>query len=607
VSRRRLLVPLIAMVVAALAAVLITASKGSKPVLGLDLQGGFSVVLQAKEVNGRLPSEEAVEKAKDIIRQRVDGLGVAEPDITRQGRTVVVQLPGVKNREKAESLVGCTARLEFRPVLSETVNPDFIPSTTGSGSTTTTTKGGSTTTTAAGGSTSTTAAGGGSTTSTTAASTTSGTGETGMGETGTGMVGIAPGEGALPVQFAPTTTTTAPPSTTTTAPPSTTSTTAATTTTTTGDTTTTTAASGSTSSCGSSGVTAPTVSTTTAPGTPAGATTLPSEDGSQIYTLGPIGFTGDVLSGAKASLDNSGEWVVNVSVKGSQKGKANASFNDCYNGAAGCPPLRAGEGGAQRGAIAIVLDGKVISAPSVNGPDLASGSQGFTISGSFDQGSAKDLALVLRYGSLPVEFEQAALQQVSATLGSDSLRAGMIAGAVGIAALALYMILYYRGFGMVVVVSLLVWGALMWGIICLLSATQGLALSLAGITGIIVSVGTTVDTYVVVFERIKDEVRSGRTIRRATELGYESGIKTVLTANGAAFIGAFLLWYLTVGPVRGFAYFLGISVLLDLAVAVLFTRPLLLLITRSPKFARARFFGVGSATDQVAFAKGAAS
>ncbi len=280
---------------------------------------------------------------------------------------------------------------------------------------------------------------------------------------------------------------------------------------------------------------------------------------------------------------NGGDWQVNVAVKGSEKGVANELFNTCYNATPECPPVGTDDTGAQRGAVAIVLDGKVLSAPTVNGLDLAA--DDFTISGSFDEGEAKDLALVLRYGSLPVEFEQAALQQVSATLGADSLRAGLIAGLFGVLALCIYMIIYYRGFGMVVVVSLMVWGALMYSLVSFLSATQGLALTLAGITGVIVSVGTTVDTYVVVFERIKDEIRNGRSVRSATERGYQSGIKTVFTANGAAFIGAFLLWYLTVGPVRGFAYFLGMSVILDLLVAVAFTRPLILLLSRSPRFA----------------------
>jgi len=614
VKRRQLLVPLIAMLVVSFGGLALAKATSTSPVLGLDLQGGFSVVLQAKEVNGRLPSEESVDKAMEIIRQRVDGLGVAEPDISRQGRTVVIQLPGVKNRAQAESLVGCTARLEFRPVLSRAINPNspgLSPATSGStapADPTTTTSTGAGTTAVPGEST--TTAVGASTTATTAAETSEpetegGSSETGMAEFEGGAVGLAPGEGALPVQFAPTTTT--PPTTTeiptttaptTTAPSTTVPATTGSTATTVVDgssTTTTTAAgagssgSGSSAACGSSGVTVdPPIDST---GLPEGAVNLLSEDGSIIYTLGPVAMEGDSLSKADAVLTN-GEWQVVTAVKRSQVKKANEAFNACYEGAETCPAA-----GGTNGSIAIVLDGVVLSAPAVQGPDLASGDS-FQISGDFTEGEAKDLALVLRYGSLPVEFEQAALRQVSATLGSDSLRAGLLAGAIGIAALCLYMILYYRGFGLVVVVSLLVWMALMYGVVCLLSESQGLALSLAGITGIIVSVGTTVDTYVVVFERVKDEVRKGRSIRRATEVGYHHGIRTVLTANGAAFIGAFLLWYLTVGPVRGFAYFLGISVIVDLTVAIFFTRPLILLMSRSPRFANSRLFGLGAATDR---------
>ncbi|NLD76404.1 MAG: protein translocase subunit SecD, partial [Acidimicrobiales bacterium] len=123
-KNRNLWVSMVLMLVVSFGGSLLAFATNTSPVLGLDLQGGFSVVLQAKEVNGRMPSEEAVEKAKDIIRQRVDGLGVAEPDITRQGRTVVVQLPGVKNRAQAESVVGCTAKLEFRPLISTAINPN---------------------------------------------------------------------------------------------------------------------------------------------------------------------------------------------------------------------------------------------------------------------------------------------------------------------------------------------------------------------------------------------------------------------------------------------------------------------------------------------------
>jgi preprotein translocase subunit SecD len=193
---RKLVIPVVLIVLVALGSVL--ASLGSSPTLGLDLQGGFSVVLQAREVDGQLPSEENVEKAKDIIRQRVDGLGVAEPEITRQGRTVIVQLPGVTDREQAEQVVGCTAKLEFRPVLGVVANPDQMPpidealTTVPEGGTTPTSEGepadDTTTTTEA----------------------TEGDGE---GETGAGAAGISDGEGALGNQFAPTTTTLPPPTT----------------------------------------------------------------------------------------------------------------------------------------------------------------------------------------------------------------------------------------------------------------------------------------------------------------------------------------------------------------------------------------------------------
>ena len=559
--------------------------------LGLDLQGGFSVVLQAKEVNGRMPSEEAVEKAKDIIRQRVDGLGVAEPDITRQGRTVVVQLPGVKNRAQAESVVGCTAKLEFRPLISTAINPNAPLDVEAPTTTAPTDDGATTTAPADDGSTTTAPADEGSTTTEAESSDTT---EAGLSEIFGGTAGVAVGEGALPAQFAPTTA----PTTTTTTVPETTTTVADTSTTTPGDptsttvagddtTTTTPATAGddtSSSACGSSSENSLPIDPNE--GLPEGSVRLLDQDEIQILTLGPVGMEGDALNESNAVL-NQGAWTVSTSIRPEFKDQGAALFDGCYYGEAQCPGQ----------SVAIVLDGEVLSVPTVQAPNLAQGD--ISISGDFSQAEAKELALVLRFGSLPVEFEQAALQQVSATLGNDSLRAGMIAGIIGIVALALYMVLYYRGFGIVVVVSLLVWMALMYGVVCLLSETQGLALTLAGITGMIVSVGTTVDTYVVVFERVKDLVREGKSVRRATELGYEQGIRTVLTANGAAFIGAFLLWYLTVGPVRGFAYFLGISVIIDMVVAILFTRPLILLLSRSEWFAKAKFFGVATSTDQV--------
>ncbi|WP_421120226.1 protein translocase subunit SecD [Aquihabitans daechungensis] len=581
-SKRSLWVSLILTVLASLGAVTIAQVSNTTPTLGLDLQGGFSVVLQAREVNGELPSEESVEKAKDIIRQRVDGLGVAEPEIVRQGRTVIVQLPGVTDRTKAESVVGCTAKLEFRPVLAVEPNPDAPEATT----TTTKPDKKATTTTVPDEKTTTTTEADGSTTTTAA--------DDGEGETGSGTAGLSAGEGALPSQFAPSTTTTTAPTTTTTAPPATTTTTPPSTTTTTVADDGSTAPTAATNGCNSGTGTA-TVSTT-APLAP-GSEIVPSKDGTLLYTLGPVGFTGDALSKADAALQET--WAVNVSVRGSKKSEANKAFNACFNGEATCPP-QSGDG---KGAIAIVLDGEVLSAPAVNGADLAS--DNFTISGDFDQAEAKELALVLRYGSLPVEFDQVALQQVSATLGTDSLRAGLIAGAVGIALVALYMLLYYRGLGLVVIGGLMVWGGFMYGMVCWLSANQGLALTLSGIIGIVVSVGTTVDSYVVYFERMKDEVRSGRSARSATDRGFNSAIRTIITADVASFLGAFLLWWLTVGPVRGFAFFLGMSVVLDLFVAYFFTRPVVALLSYNKRITDSKFMGLDSSRERAADQSGA--
>jgi preprotein translocase subunit SecD len=212
---------------------------------------------------------------------------------------------------------------------------------------------------------------------------------------------------------------------------------------------------------------------------------------------------------------------------------------------------------------------------------------------------------VLRYGSLPVEFDQVALQQVSATLGTDSLHAGLLAGAVGIALVALYMLLYYRGLGLVVIAGLMVWGGFMYGLVCWLSANQGLALTLSGIIGIVVSVGTTVDSYVVYFERMRDEVRAGRSARSATDRGFNSAIRTIITADVASFLGAFLLWWLTVGPVRGFAFFLGMSVVLDLFVAYFFTRPVVALLSYNKRLTDSKFLGLDSARERAVDQSGA--
>jgi preprotein translocase subunit SecD len=467
---------------------------GNTPQLGLDLQGGVSVVLQPPSGT---PSD-TVDTAIEVIRNRVDALGVAEPQITRSGSAVVVELPGVKDQKKAIELIGTTAQLRFRPVLAQ----------------------------------------------------------------------IAP-EGATP--------------------PSTTTTTAA-------PTTTTTAAAGATTTSS----TAPTTTTTT---TEVETTTrednkadtqviLPDRDGTSRYVLGPAGATGEDVSSAKAELNNA-VWSVALSMTEAGIKNFNELAGVCFAGGETCPA-----GGTQaRGRVAIELDGIVESAPEIQTASFERDQ--IQISGSFTQGEAKDLALVLKYGSLPVQLEQQTVQTVSATLGKDSLNAGLIAGLIGTVLVLLYMCFYYRVLGLVVVAGLGIWSALNWSIISYLGVNNGLALSLSGVTGLVVSVGVTVDSYVVYFERLKDELRAGRTIRSAIDSAFKQSFRTVLIADTAAFIAAAVLYVLTVGPVRGFAFFLGLATVLDVVVAYFFKRPLVAFLGRRGWLQRSKFVGIELAPEPV--------
>jgi preprotein translocase subunit SecD len=261
------------------------------------------------------------------------------------------------------------------------------------------------------------------------------------------------------------------------------------------------------------------------------------------------------------------------------EGVWNRLASECFNGTATCPTHQ----------LAIQLDDEVISAPTVQTDNFSGGVQ---ITGSFTESEARNLARVLNSGSLPVKLETQAVQTVSPTLGKDSLRAAWIAGLVGLGLVFLFMTLYYRTLGLIVIAGLSVSGALIWTIISFLSKTQGLALSLAGIAGLIVSVGVTVDSYVVFFERLKDEVRAGRSMRNSAQRGFAGAWHTIVVADMVSLIGAAVLWYLTVGSVRGFAFFLGLSTLCDLFVAYCFTRPVVLLLARTQWMARRKVMGI---------------
>jgi protein-export membrane protein SecD len=267
-------------------------------------------------------------------------------------------------------------------------------------------------------------------------------------------------------------------------------------------------------------------------------------------------------------FDPSGQWVVNLNLT-PEGGQA---FAEMTGEAANFPP------GDPRREIAIVLDGAVISAPGVStdvtpGVGITGGQAVITMGGSSDaQQEAQDLALTLRYGSLPVAFEISAVQKVSASLGIDSLRAGIIAGALGLALVAIVLLLVYRSLGLVAILGLTVFAALLVTLFGLLGQAQGLTLTLAGVTGIIVSIGITADSYIVYYERIKDKIREGVEPSDAAEEGFTLAFRTILTADTVSLLAATLLWFLAVGAVKGFAIALGLATVLDIIIARSFTR-----------------------------------
>jgi preprotein translocase subunit SecD len=317
------------------------------------------------------------------------------------------------------------------------------------------------------------------------------------------------------------------------------------------------------------------------PSDPSATVIVQNTDGSEIYQLGPSFATGEVFNSDAQADIISGGWGVRVTLKNGATGSDlwNIGAAQCFAKSTTCPT----------GRMAIVLDGVVQSAPSVNQPSFTGG---VDITGNFEESEAKDLARVLKSGALPVRLEVQAVQIVSPTLGDDSLNAAIVSGLVGVLLVLLFMMLYYRLLAVIVVFGIAISGLVQWNVISLLSTTNGLALSLSGIAGIIVSVGVTVDSYVVFFERLKDELMNGKTMKAAAQRSFDSAWRTILAADTVSFLGAIILWYLTVGPVRGFAFFLGLSTLTDVIVAYLFTRPSMLLLARTKFMAGRKILGV---------------
>ena len=254
---------------------------------------------------------------------------------------------------------------------------------------------------------------------------------------------------------------------------------------------------------------------------------------------------------------------MSLTLKGGADGidALNVIAASCFSKAPDCPT----------GKLGIELDGRVVFAGNVQSASFQRDQ--ISLSGNYSKKDANDIAIALRYGALPITLELQTTQTVSATLGSDALHAGVAAGLIGLFMVSILMVLYYRWLGVLAVVSLLLSAALMWSIIADLGETQGLALTLAGVTGLVVSIGVSLDSSIVYFEHIKEDVWNGRTPRSAVDRAFKAAWSTIKKADFAALLGASVLYLLTVGAVKGFAFYLGLATIIDLISAIMFVAP----------------------------------
>ena len=462
------------------------------PILGLDLQGGVSVILAPTEP----ATEEELTVIRDQIRSELERQGIAEPDVRVQGETIVVDLPGVRDQQEALSAVDVSGVVELRPVLNPgSCQPiDTTPTGPVIGSP-----------------------------SDVPTDTTSGTEPQGIRRP------VAPPADSVPGDTVPAET----------IPPG--------------------------------AVNEPVPTQFVDPG----AVVLPTRDGG-AECLGPVQGTGEVFErgSAEPTLDPTQGWGVSVDLRGGEgRDTWNNLASQCFNRAPTCPTQR----------LAIVLDSVVQSAPSVNEPNFT---DSVSITGNFTQSEAEELASVLNRGAFPVEVEAQEARTVSPSAGSDSLQAAIVAGLVGLALVLVFLIVYYQWLALVIVGGITVWAGMVFSMASFVSGWTNYALSLAGVTGIIVAIGVTVDSYVVFFERIKDELRNGRTIKNAAPRSFKMTWRTIWSADVVSLIAAGILFSLSVGSVRGFALYLGLTTICDLLVCYFFTRPAVLLLARSKRMAK---------------------
>ncbi|MEU6474972.1 protein translocase subunit SecD [Streptomyces massasporeus] len=516
------------------------ASGHTKPRLGIDLAGGTSITLRAVPEAG---NESAINKtnmdtAVSIMERRVNGLGVSEAEVQTQGRdNIVVNIPKGTNSEQARKQVGTTAKLYFRPVIATEVSggKGEVPSPSPTGSPSGKPSGAASDKPAATDKNS---------ASPSATPTTQGRAVT----------------DALKADATPSASASDKPA----ASPS---------------------PSGGTAEADANALQAKYAKldctdakarSTVGDGVKASQPTLACGKNSQgqwqKYILGPAEVDGTDVDKAQAVLNTQtgAGWTVTMDfTDGGAKKFADITGKLAQNQ-------------SPQNQFAIVLDGDVVSDPYVR-QALTGGNA--EISGNFNQQSAQDLSNMLSYGALPLTFKVDSMTTVTAALGGDQLQAGLIAGAIGLALVVIYLLAYYRGLSFVAILSLLVSAALTYTLMALLGPAIGFALNLPAVCGAIVAIGITADSFIVYFERVRDEIREGRTLRPAVERAWPRARRTILVSDFVSFLAAAVLFIVTVGKVRGFAFTLGLTTLLDVVVVFLFTKPLLTLLARRPFFA----------------------
>ncbi|WP_203708162.1 protein translocase subunit SecD [Asanoa iriomotensis] len=569
------------------------------PKLGLDLVGGTRMTLQATTNDGQPPSAESLDRARDIIEQRVNARGVSEAEVVTEGnRNIVVSLPG-KNADL--SGIDQTAELRFRKVLNITNGTGPAPAPTASA---TPAPSGSATPNP------------GATPSAPASGAPSATATPGTGGSGGGAE-----ETPTPTPSASATADPAPSGSAAPLPPDVEAARKAVE-----------AKVGPAAWAAASGLQAPDPGTDPAVTeslkpfgqlseaevavlTPQMQFNVPTITCDQLdkrpsgsisatdqqavacqaggkYLLDVSKVSGTDVGGASAQIDQQGQWVVSLDFKGDGQEKWTALTREAYqNSGQTCDASTLQNGNCL---VAVVLDNGIISAPEIQGV-LTGDSQ---ISGSFTAQTADDLAGQLRYGALPLTFTPADQENLSPTLGAEYLRAGLIAAGIGLLLVAIYAFFYYRLLGTVIVLSLVLSAGLVFGALVFLGRQIGFTLTLAGIAGFIVSLGVAADSFVIYFERLKDEIREGRSPRSAVPRAWARARRTIISANAISIMAAVVLYVVSVGTVKGFAFALGLATILDLVVVFLFRHPIMTMFANTKAFLSPRVSGLGRVLEQ---------